>query len=195
MGAVFAGAARAPITAVVILFELTGEYTIILPLMLAIVLATAVSELVSKDTVYTRKLLRRGIDIDEPADSAMRRRPVSSVMVEPPEPIAADDSLVHAAHRFASGGESSLPVVDKKGRYLGNLAAHDLLDALAAAERTSVSVLTTGADSVAPDSTLGGVLRRLDYGADAVPVASPDGILLGWVRQRDMLSALTNVPG
>ena len=40
MGAVFAGAARAPITAVVILFELTGEYTIILPLMLAIVLAT-----------------------------------------------------------------------------------------------------------------------------------------------------------
>ena len=40
MGAVFAGAARAPITAVVILFELTGEYSIILPLMLAIVLAT-----------------------------------------------------------------------------------------------------------------------------------------------------------
>ena len=47
MGAVFGGAARAPITAVVILFELTGEYTIILPLMLAIVLATGVSHLVS----------------------------------------------------------------------------------------------------------------------------------------------------
>ena len=41
MGAVFAGAARAPITGVIILFELTGEYSIILPLMLAIVLATA----------------------------------------------------------------------------------------------------------------------------------------------------------
>ena len=73
MGAVFAGAARAPITAVVILFELTREYTIILPLMLAIVLATGVSDLVSADTVYTRKLLRRGIDIDEPADAALRR--------------------------------------------------------------------------------------------------------------------------
>ena len=64
MGAVFAGAARAPITSVVIMFELTGEYTIILPLMLAIVLAAGVSHLVSADTVYTRKLLRRGIDID-----------------------------------------------------------------------------------------------------------------------------------
>ena len=194
MGAVFAGAARAPITAVVILFELTGEYTIILPLMLAIVLATAVSELISKDTVYTRKLLRRGIDIDEPADSAMRRRPVSSVMVEPPEPIAVDDSLVGAAARFASGGEATLPVVDKAGRYLGNLAAHDLLDALAESERTSVTVLTSGPDAVSPESTLGAVLHRLDEGADAVPVTSPDGLLLGWVRQRDMLTALTKTP-
>ena len=48
MGAVFAGAARAPITAVIIMFELTGEYTIILPLMAAIVLATGVSHLLSR---------------------------------------------------------------------------------------------------------------------------------------------------
>ena len=53
MGAVFAGAARAPITAVVILFELTGEYSIILPLMLAIVLATGISRLLTQDTIYT----------------------------------------------------------------------------------------------------------------------------------------------
>ncbi|RLV50095.1 chloride channel protein [Nocardioides mangrovicus] len=68
MGAVFAGAARAPVTAVVILFELTGEYSIILPMMLAIVLATGASHLVSADTVYTRKLLRRGIDLEQPSD-------------------------------------------------------------------------------------------------------------------------------
>ena len=80
MGAVFAGAARAPITAVVILFELTGEYSIILPLMLAIVLAAGREPPASRsDTIYTRKLLRRGIDIDEPADAAIRRRPVASV--------------------------------------------------------------------------------------------------------------------
>ena len=47
MGAVFAGAARAPITAVIIMFELTGEYSIILPLMAAIVLATGISHALS----------------------------------------------------------------------------------------------------------------------------------------------------
>ena len=70
MGAVFAGAARAPITAVVILFELTGEYSIILPLMLAIVLATVTSRLLSRDTIYTLKLRRRGIDLEGPARGA-----------------------------------------------------------------------------------------------------------------------------
>ena len=54
MGAVFAGAARAPITAVIIIFELTGDYAIILPLMLAIVIATAVSKRLSRPTRSTR---------------------------------------------------------------------------------------------------------------------------------------------
>ena len=66
MGAVFAAAARAPITGVLIIFELTGDYGIILPLMLAVVTATAVSGVVSPDTIYTLKLRRRGIDLAAP---------------------------------------------------------------------------------------------------------------------------------
>jgi CIC family chloride channel protein len=64
MGAVFAGAARAPITAVIIILELTGEYSLILPLMSAIVLATLTSRVLNRDTIYTLKLRRRGIDLD-----------------------------------------------------------------------------------------------------------------------------------
>ena len=60
MGAVFAGAARAPITAVIIIFELTGDYRIILPLMFAIVLAAGISNRLSRGTIYTLKLRRRG---------------------------------------------------------------------------------------------------------------------------------------
>ena len=63
MGAVFAGAARAPITAVVIMFELTGEYSIILPMMTAIVLATGIGHSLSRDTIYTLKLRRRGVHL------------------------------------------------------------------------------------------------------------------------------------
>ncbi|HUB36454.1 MAG TPA: chloride channel protein [Solirubrobacteraceae bacterium] len=66
MGAVFAAAARAPITAVIIIFELTGDYHVILPLMFAIVLATALANELTPDTIYTLKLRRRGIDIDNP---------------------------------------------------------------------------------------------------------------------------------
>jgi len=74
MGAVFAGATRAPVTAVVILFELTGEYSLILPMMLAIALATITSRAISHDTIYTRKLLRRGINIGNSALDADRAK-------------------------------------------------------------------------------------------------------------------------
>jgi CIC family chloride channel protein len=190
MGAVFAGAARAPITAVVIMFELTGEYTIILPLMLAIVLAAGVSHLVSADTVYTRKLLRRGIDIDEPADAALRRRSVSSVMTPPPESLRADAGVVAAANRFASTRDTALPVTDSEGRYLGTLAAHDVMDALAAGEESDLTALTREVEPLPPDATIGQLLKLLDQGADGVPIAGSSGIVIGWVRHQDVLAAL-----
>ena len=193
MGAVFAGAARAPITAVVILFELTGEYSIILPLMLGVVLATGISHLVSRDTVYTRKLLRRGIDIDEPADTALRRRPVEGFMAEPPAPVVSTDDLHAVAARFADGAASHLPVVDGDGTYVGVVSAHAVMTALAAGDPAPVGAVTEPADPVTPDSGLGDVLTRIERGAGAVPVVA-DTRVVGWVRERELLSALSHAP-
>jgi CIC family chloride channel protein len=67
MAAVFAATTRAPITAVLIILELTGETHLVLPLMLAVVVASALSGAISRDTIYTLKLRRRGIDLDAPA--------------------------------------------------------------------------------------------------------------------------------
>src|ERR1700722_9411304 len=64
MGAVFAAAARAPLTAVASVVEMTGDYTLTLPVMLAVAIATATSRILSYGTIYTTKLLRRGTDID-----------------------------------------------------------------------------------------------------------------------------------
>jgi CIC family chloride channel protein len=194
MGAVFAGAARAPITAVVILFELTGEYSIILPLMLAIVLATGVSHLISHDTVYTRKLLRRGIDIDEPADATLRREPVSAFMTRPPEPVLASLALPDAARRFAGSDSTHLPVIDRDGAYLGVLAAHDVMTALAGGDPARVQALVTPVDPLSPDAPLGDALERLDHGAGAVPIVDDSKTVTGWVRHRDLLAALSHVP-
>jgi CIC family chloride channel protein len=77
MGAAFAGAARAPITAVIVLFELTGQYTIILPMLTAIVIATATSRALSRDTIYTLKLRRRGVDLDRHPQERGSPRPRS----------------------------------------------------------------------------------------------------------------------
>ena len=192
MGAVFAGAARAPITAVVILFELTGEYTIILPLMLAIVLATGISHLVSHDTVYTRKLLRRGIDIDEPAEHTVRRRPVTDVMTEPPVAIGSDVGLRAVAARFAADGSGSLPVEDADGRYLGTLTPHDLMNALAAGEDVTVEALTVGTPPLATTATIADALERLRI-IEAVPVQDATGSLIGWVRHQDLVAVLAAV--
>ena len=66
MGAVFASAARAPLTSVASVVEMTGDYTLTLPVMLAVAIATATSRALSYGTIYTTKLLRRGTDIDHP---------------------------------------------------------------------------------------------------------------------------------
>ena len=60
MAAFFSGAARAPVTAILILFEMTGDYDIILPLMLTTVISTFFSQIISRETIYTLKLSRRG---------------------------------------------------------------------------------------------------------------------------------------
>jgi CIC family chloride channel protein len=191
MGAVFAGAARAPITAVVIMFELTGEYSIILPLMLAVVLATGVSSAISADTVYTRKLLRRGIDIDEPADAAMRRRSITSLMTPAPPAVRPDADLQSVAALFAGRTDTTLPVIDADGRYLGTLSAHDVLDAVAAADPTDILGLTIDTTPVTITATIGDVLRRFGSGVEAVPVASNADQLIGWIRERDLLTTIS----
>ena len=63
MGAVVAAGTHAPITAIVMIFELTGDYKIILPLMISCIIATLLATRLQKASIYTLKLLRRGVDI------------------------------------------------------------------------------------------------------------------------------------
>ena len=64
MGAVFASAARAPLTSLASVVEMTGDFALTLPVMLAVAIATTLSRALSYGTIYTTKLLRRGTDID-----------------------------------------------------------------------------------------------------------------------------------
>jgi chloride channel protein, CIC family len=193
MGAVFAGAARTPITAVLIMFELTGEYRIILPLMLAIALASGGSKLLSPDTIYTRKLLRRGIDLQAP-DRALARILVSAAAGPLPEPLAPRAGLAELTARFAADGSTSLPVVGEDGRLLGVVpaleverAVQDAADAVTAADLAHTFPILTGGESL--EEALAELTRNGGVGLPVGSVEAPTG----WLTSRDLLRAAAGV--
>jgi CIC family chloride channel protein len=197
MGAVFAGAARAPITAVLIMFELTGEYTIILPLMLAIVLATGVSRALSRDSIYTLKLRRRGIEIDaRAADPRLTDKTVGDIM-EPPPPALADTApLEAAARRLLSSGRGSLPVV-YGGLLIGQLRADRVAGLLESDDEDQPRTVADAIDAVPTALTTTVLrrgleaLRRHEFPDGGLAVTDPEGRLVGWVTHRTLLRTLT----
>ncbi|MEU9245426.1 chloride channel protein [Streptomyces sp. NPDC048385] len=199
MGAVFAGAARAPITAVVILFELTGEYSIILPLMLAIVLATATGHLLTHDTVYTLKLRRRGIDLEGPAPGArIGTQRVDAVMDPLPSPLSASTTLADSADLLSLSGHGALPVVDGAGAYVGVVTAQAVAEALAEQPDnapTRVGQLAEAPLPVMADQSLAQALHTLLSAAGTgVPVLdSEQGKPVGWLSHQSALRAVHTV--
>jgi CIC family chloride channel protein len=193
MGAVFAATARAPITGLIIIFELTGNYRIILPLMCAIVVATALSNAITKDTIYTLKLRRRGIDIDTPrTPSRMAQMTVAEAMGQTPQPLRPDQPLDEIIARFASERGDSLPVLTDDGSLIGVIAAVDV-------ERT----ISHSPDDIADGARLARAVPRLrasdsledavhTLGAtddDGVPVTGEHDQLIGWLTHRRVLRA------
>ncbi|MEU3985936.1 chloride channel protein [Streptomyces sp. NPDC026672] len=200
MGTVFAGAARAPITAVVILFELTSEYSIILPLMLAIVLATATSRLLSHDTIYTLKLRRRGIDLEGAAPGArIGTQRVDAVMEPLPSPLAASTTLADAADLLSLSGHGALPVIDETGDYTGVVTAQAVAEALAEQPEdapTRAGQLAETPPPVLADQPLSQALHALLSAAGTgVPVLDFEhGKPVGWLSHQSALHAVHTAP-
>lgn len=195
MGAVFAGAARAPITAVIIMFELTGEYSIILPLMTAIVLATLAGRALSRDTVYTLKLRRRGVDLDEhPGNALLSGVTVRAAMEAVPTPLPAALPLTEAAGALARSPHGVLPVVDADGAYLGIATARTAAETLAdgAHDATAVGAVTHLPATVSAQSDLSTALDALitAQGAGLPVLDGPHNRLVGWITHQSLLAAM-----
>ncbi len=198
MGAVFAGAARAPITAVIIMFELTNEYSIILPLMTAIVIATLVSHWLSHDSIYTLKLRRRGIDLDKPPPtSSASRTPVREVMRPLPEPVLVGTPLREVATRLSGVNYGVLPLAGEDGRYHGIVTARAVSETLADGRHDVVpaEIVVELPDRVRVDDTLDAVLDALNRsGVGGMPVLDAEGRPVGWVDYRAALTSMQAPP-
>jgi CIC family chloride channel protein len=191
MGAVFASCARAPITAVLIIFELTGDYRIILPLMFAVVVATTLSNALTRDTIYTLKLRRRGIDIDKPPETVMAQIKVGDAMGELPRPLTPEQPLHDVLRRFTSERTDALPVIDH-GTLLGVIAAADIEQAIARpTDGLTAQALVHQAPELRVDESLEDAVRALAATEDeGLPILDPDGkSVVGWLTHRRLLRA------
>lgn len=195
MGAALAGATRAPITAVIILFELTGEYSIILPLMAAVAMAAGLSHLMSKDTIYTRKLLRRGVDIEKPQTPAVFAGMTVRDLAQPlPDPLTETTALAEAAHALSLSEHGILPVVAADGTYHGCVTARAVAETLGDPDATETAVVQLArlTAAVTEDSTLTEALRALSESpGTGLPVLDTNrSRLTGWITHESVLAAL-----
>jgi CIC family chloride channel protein len=174
MGAVFTSAARAPLTSVASVVEMTGDYTLTLPVMLAVAIATATSRAFSYGTIYTTKLLRRGQDVDRAGPwrafgdlkAADAMRPFAA-----PLPVRGESRA--ASFGIAAPGTQQNPVSLGEATWQGDPQA------------------------VYAGESLAQTLRQLAvYGRDGLPVLSADGRQVrGWITNTSVLQAVASQIG
>ncbi|HEV2576971.1 MAG TPA: chloride channel protein [Acidobacteriaceae bacterium] len=128
MGGVFGGIARAPLTSIVFLFELSHNPNAILPLIVCVMISDATVRLCSRESIMTVKLVKRGLIIlqDYSVPVLMRAR-IDQVMRKEFSLLHANDELRTVLETFVPGHLSLIPVVDADGGLVGIVEPHDLL--------------------------------------------------------------------
>jgi len=198
MAAVFAGAARAPFTAILIVFEMTNDYRLIVPLMASVIVSLLVAERLHKESIYTLKLARRGIRIRRGRDvDIMQAVRVEEIMMVPPGAVHEDMPVTLLANEFIKTGRHGFPVVDERGELSGVVSLRDYNRAMAHedlvhGELTVADIATRHLVTVYPDETVGEALRLMaPRDLSRLPVVARDDPhrLLGIVRRNDIVRA------
>jgi CIC family chloride channel protein len=194
MAALLAGAVQAPLTAILLLFEMTNDYRIILPLMFAVGVSLAVSRRLQRDSVYMFGLKRKGIHLDRGRDvEVLQAITVGEVMHKEILIIPANASLEAAAELLARTRHHGLPVVDEHGGLFGIFTTQDLDRALSEGGSQSVAQACTRDLSVTyPDETIGEALRRMSHkDLGRLPVVRRENPrqLVGILRRADVIRA------
>jgi chloride channel protein, CIC family len=164
MGSMLAATTRSPLLAIIMIFEISLDYSIMLPLMLACVVSIIVASRFVAESVYTEPLRRKGLSVTQETTTlgASMERTVGDIMQPPVPPVRENATLSAIAARFLVSSNNFLPVVDGKQRLIGLLALHDLKEYLNAGdELTAViayDVMRPPATCVTPNQRLLDVL-------------------------------------
>lgn len=198
MGGLVAGTTRAPITAIIIVFELTNDYNIILPLMITCIISMILSAKLSRESIYTLKLLLRNINISEGTETnVMESIFVKEVYDDKFDSINISDNFSKVVNKVIRGKAIDYPVINNSGLIAGMISMYDIKDHLF--EKDSLSNLLIANDlasqryeCITIDDNCQTALDKISrYGLDGLPVveAFNSRKIIGMVWRNDIQDA------
>lgn len=195
MGAVVAGTTHAAITSILIVFEMTGDYRIMLPMMVATVFATLVAHRLSRESIYTLKLVRRGIKIRAGKDiDLLSEIKVSDVMDRDFRTIPLHLTFTGIMRMMEESKDTVFPVVDRDKLY-GMLSFQDLRTILTQpvvpALIIASDIATRDVLTVTTDENLNLALQKFGHkDLDVMPVVEKDDPtkIIAILRRGDLMS-------
>ncbi|RMH89452.1 MAG: CBS domain-containing protein [Calditrichaeota bacterium] len=198
MGAVVSGATHAPISAILIIFELTNDYRIIPPLMVSCIIAVLLSTYLKKESIYTEKLVRRGLNIFEGHDvNLLRGIRVREVLNHDVETVSGNATFAELVARMIRSQHQEFFIVNERGELLGSVSTQEIKQFLK--EEEYLSDLVIAADLAHPpparlylEDNLDLVMHQFGrHNVDELPVLeSPQRPrLVGAVCRKDVIDA------
>jgi CIC family chloride channel protein len=196
MGAVASGAMHAPITAILIMFELTNDYRIILPLMLSCIISVLITTRLKKDSIYSLKLSRRGINIFQGQEiNVLHSLTVSQVLQKDYERIYPDAPFTKLMDLLVRSPHPIFFVVDKSDRLLGVISIHDIRKIINESDTLSQllvahDLMTPVYQTITPSDTLDIVMKIFgELNIDQLPVVDEkdNSKLIGTISKNDVI--------
>jgi chloride channel protein, CIC family len=195
MGCLMAGTTYAPIMAIMMIFEMSLDYDIILPLMLSCILSSLVARQFARDSIYTEKLRKKGIRLD----MGLEERALRSIRVEDLQRrdvpiIEANQHFNDVLNHFLKSRSNVLYVVDD-GRLLGTIDIHDLKEFFSEKDLYSLVIardITMPVTAVFPQQSVIEVMDNLYLtDSDQIPVVddATNRKFLGVITRRDIIGA------
>ncbi|MCC7447470.1 MAG: chloride channel protein [Anaerolineae bacterium] len=196
MAAAMTGVIRAPITAVLLLFELTGDYTLILPIMLVAAVSLLVVDRLAPDGIYQFGLARKGVRLAQGRDiDLLQTVTVGEAMTTDPQLVPADLPASQLQAEFDRTNTHGLLVVNGGHALYGIVTLQDLAKASEVAgfaDKTVGDICTCDLITVTPDDSIATAFRKIslrDVGRLPVIAAEDSNQVVGMLRRRDMIRA------
>lgn len=193
MGAMVGAVTHAPFTAIITLFELTGDYNIILPVMFSTIVATMLTSTIDSSSIYTAKLRNRGIRLNQGLESAiMNRNVVEEIMHVDTQTIDPEMSFESLYNSIINSRHVHHYVVGADGMFLGEIAVNDLPRILQQdgieSKRKAKDIMRSNYPFTEPEVTLIECIRTFALaGVQELPVVEPDTHkFMGIIDYRDI---------